>query len=137
MESAEAIAEYADDGGLAVHLPANLADRQARQRDPRGEPDRTPEVVGGDRRGVLRHVEEVLGAREYRVLMQAERSSGRDPDDHALRGLLACIPLPIRRRLLPAGPIHHETAPHPLRWHLLIAGVRHGWCWQDHHGSRR
>ena len=24
---------------------------------------------------------------------------------------------------LPAGPIHHETAPHPLRWHLLIAGV--------------
>ena len=24
---------------------------------------------------------------------------------------------------LPAGPIHHETRPHPLRWHLLIAGV--------------
>lgn len=24
---------------------------------------------------------------------------------------------------LPNGPIHHETAPHPLRWHLLIAGV--------------
>jgi len=24
---------------------------------------------------------------------------------------------------LPAGPIHHETAPHPLRWHLLIAGI--------------
>ena len=24
---------------------------------------------------------------------------------------------------LPNGPIHRNTAPHPLRWHLLIAGV--------------
>ena len=79
MESAEAIAEYADDGGSAVHLPANLADLlRIANAIPAGNLTVRPKLLEAIGDAFLRHVAEVLCAREYRVLMQAERFSGRD-----------------------------------------------------------
>ena len=79
MQDAEAIAQYADDGGRDVSLPAELADLiRLANAIPAGNLTVRPKLLEAIGEAFLRHVEEVLCAREYRVLMQAERFSGRD-----------------------------------------------------------
>jgi len=79
MQDAEAIAQYADDGGRDVSLPAELADLiRLANAIPAGNLTVRPKLLEAIGDAFLRHVEEVLCAREYRVLMQAERFSGRD-----------------------------------------------------------
>ena len=78
MTRADAIAEYADDGGSAVHLPAELADLiRLAHAIPAGNLTVRPKILEAIGEAVLRHVEDVLCAREYRVIQQAERF-GRD-----------------------------------------------------------
>lgn len=78
MTRADAIAEYADDGGSAVHLPAELADLiRLAHAIPAGNLTVRPKILEAIGEAFLRHVEEVLCAREYRVIQQAERF-GRD-----------------------------------------------------------
>lgn len=79
MQDAEAIAQYADDGGRDVSLPAELADLiRLANAIPAANLTVRPKLLEAIGEAFLRHVEEVLCAREYRVLMQAERFSGRD-----------------------------------------------------------
>ena len=79
MQDAEAITQYADDGGRDVSLPAELADLiRLAHAIPAGNLTVRPKLLEAIGEAFLRHVEEVLCAREYRVLMQAERFSGRD-----------------------------------------------------------
>lgn len=79
MQDAEAIAQYADDGGRDVSLPAELADLiRLAHAVPCSNLTVRPKLLEAIGEAFLRHVEEVLCAREYRVLMQAERFSGRD-----------------------------------------------------------
>ena len=79
MQNPEAIAEYADLGGREVHLPGELADLiRLAHAIPAGNLTVRPKLLEAIGEAFLRHVEEVLCAREYRVLMQAERFSGRD-----------------------------------------------------------
>jgi hypothetical protein len=79
MQSAEAIAEYADLGGREVHLPGELADLiRLAHAVPAGNLTVRPKLLEAIGEAVLRHVEDVLCAREYRVIQQAERFGGRD-----------------------------------------------------------
>ena len=79
MQNREAIAEYADDGGSAVHLPANLADLlRLAHAVPADNLTVRPKLLEAIGEALLIHVEDVLCAREYRVIQQAERFSGRD-----------------------------------------------------------
>lgn len=79
MQNPEAIAEYADDGGSAVHLPAELADLiRLAHAIPACNLTVRPKILEAIGEAVLRHVEDVLCAREYRVIQQAERFGGRD-----------------------------------------------------------
>lgn len=79
MQDAEAIAQYADDGGRDVSLPAELADLiRLANAIPAANLTVRPKLLEAIGEAFLRHVEEVLCAREYRVLVQAERFSGRD-----------------------------------------------------------
>ena len=79
MQDAEAIAQYADDGGRDVSLPAELADLiRLANAIPAANLTVRPKLLEAIGEAFLRHVEEVLCAREYRVLMQAERFSGTD-----------------------------------------------------------
>ena len=79
MQDAEAIAQYADDGGSDVSLPAELADLiRLANAIPAGNLTVRPKLLEAIGEALLSHVEDVLCAREYRVIKQAERFSGRD-----------------------------------------------------------
>ena len=79
MQDAEAIAQYADDGGRDVSLPAELADLvRLAHAIPAANLTVRPKLLEAIGEAFLHHVEEVLCAREYRVIEQAERFSGRD-----------------------------------------------------------
>lgn len=79
MQDAEAIAQYADDGGRDVSLPAELADLiRLAHAVPADNLTVRPKLLEAIGEAVLRHVEDVLCAREYRVIQQAERFGGRD-----------------------------------------------------------
>ena len=79
MQNPDAIAEYADLGGREVHLPGDLADLiRLAHAVPAGNLTVRPKLLEAIGEAVLRHVEDVLCAREYRVIQQAERFGGRD-----------------------------------------------------------
>lgn len=74
MQDAEAIAQYADLGGREVHLPGELADLiRLAHAVPTGNLTVRPKLLEAIGEAVLLHVENVLCAREYRVIRQAER----------------------------------------------------------------
>ena len=78
MQDAEAIAQYADDGGRDVRLPGELADLiRLAHAVPADNLTVRPKLLEAIGEALLIHVEDVLCAREYRVLVQAERFSGR------------------------------------------------------------
>lgn len=78
MQNPEAIAEYADGGGLDVRLPAALANLiRLAHAVPAGNITVRPKLLEAIGEVFVSHVEDVLCAREYRVLVQAERFSGR------------------------------------------------------------
>ena len=78
MQNREAIAEYADLGGREVHVPGELADLiRLAHAVPAGNLTVRPKLLEAIGEALLRHVEEVLCAREHRVIQQAERLSGR------------------------------------------------------------
>ncbi len=78
MQDAEAIAQYADDGGRDVSLPAELADLvRLANAIPAGNLTVRPKLLEAIGEALVGHVEDVLCAREYRVLVQAERFAGR------------------------------------------------------------
>lgn len=79
MQDAEAIAQYADDGGREVHLPGDLADLiRLAHAVPADNLTVRPKLLEAIGEALLIHVEDVLCAREYRVIQQAERFAGRD-----------------------------------------------------------
>lgn len=74
MQNPEAIAEYADGGGLDVRLPAALANLiRLAHAVPASNLTVRPKLLEAIGEALLRHVEEVLCAREHRVIQQAER----------------------------------------------------------------
>ena len=78
MQDAEAIAQYADDGGRDVSLPAELADLiRLANAIPAANLTVRPKLLEAIGEALVGHVEDVLCAREYRVLVQAERFAGR------------------------------------------------------------
>ena len=79
MQDAEAIAQYADDGGSDVSLPAELADLvRIANAIPAANLTVRPKLLEAIGESLVSHVEAVLCAREYRVIKQSERFSGRD-----------------------------------------------------------
>ena len=79
MQDAGAIAQYADDGGRDVSLPADLADLvRLANAIPAANLTVRPKLLEAIGEAFVSHVEDVLCAREYRVLVQAERFSGRE-----------------------------------------------------------
>ena len=74
MQNREAIAQYADGGGLDVRLPAALANLiRLAHAVPAGNLTVRPKILEAIGEVFVSHVEDVLCAREYRVLVQAER----------------------------------------------------------------
>ena len=78
MQDPEAIAQYADLGGREVHLPGELANLiRLAHAVPAGNLTVRPKILEAIGEVFVSHVEEVLCAREHRVIQQAERLSGR------------------------------------------------------------
>lgn len=74
MQDPEAIAQYADGGGLDVRLPAALANLiRLAHAVPASNLTVRPKILEAIGEVFVSHVEDVLCAREYRVLVQAER----------------------------------------------------------------